>query len=51
MDFGQTKDAESKDNIFLRLYQRGEAVGAKGGCWGAEMGSPTLDSNLNDRTY
>ena len=40
MDFGQTKDAESKDNIFLRLYQRGEALGSKVGRWCTEMQSP-----------
>jgi hypothetical protein len=37
MDLGQTKDAESMDNIFLRLYQRAEALGARVGCWGTEM--------------
>jgi hypothetical protein len=37
MDLSQMKDAESMDNIFLRLYQRAEALGSKVGHWCTEM--------------
>jgi len=49
MDFGQTKDAESKDNIFLRFYQRAGALGSKLGRWCTEMKAPRWI--LKDGTY
>src|ERR1700726_4225482 len=51
MDLGQIRGAESINSTCLRFYYSLEALGAKGGCWGTEMGSPMLDSNLNDGTY
>ena len=51
MDLGQTKDTESMDNIFLRLYQRAEALGSKLGRWCTEMYSPPGVRIVKDGTY
>ena len=51
MDFGQTKDAESMDHIFLRLYQRAEALGARVGRWCTEMYSHPGVRIIKDGTY
>jgi hypothetical protein len=51
MDFGQTRDTESMDIIFLRLYQRAEALGSKVGRWGTEMYSPPGVRIIKDGTY
>ena len=37
VELGQTKDAECMNNVFLRFYQRAEALGSKGGRWCTEM--------------
>jgi hypothetical protein len=37
VELGQTKDAESMNNVFLRFYQRAEALGSKGGRWCTEI--------------
>jgi hypothetical protein len=37
VELGQTKDAESMNNVFLRFYQRAEALGSNGGRWWTEI--------------